>query len=189
LNRKGAAVHWVKTVGDLLEQERLYLLTLQSERFAACVRRSTFVDSHSLARADTVRYSVPVEWAYHPCVIEVFVDQARIWCVHQLVAVHERCYIGGWFRFEMKVLPDAPAEPACLYWGSDGPGRDFDILVGDKKIATEHLNQNRPVQFFTVTYGIPPELTKDKTKVTVKFKAHQWRTAGGLFECRTVRAD
>ncbi|MBN2269237.1 MAG: glycoside hydrolase family 127 protein [Sedimentisphaerales bacterium] len=44
-------------------------------------------------------------------------------------------------------------------------------------------------QFFTVTYEIPSELTKDKTEITVKFKAHQWRTAGGLFECRTVKAD
>ena len=40
-----------------------------------------------------------------------------------------------------------------------------------------------------VTYDIPAELTKGKTTVTVKLQAHPWRTAGGLFECRTVRAD
>lgn len=96
---------------------------------------------------------------------------------------------GGWFSFEMKVLGDAPVKLACLYWGSDGPGRDFDILIDDKKIATERLNQDRPGQFFTVTYDIPSELTKGKTEVTVKFKAHQWKTAGGLFECRTVKAE
>jgi len=96
---------------------------------------------------------------------------------------------GGWFSFEMKVTPDAPVRLACLYWGSDGPGRDFDILIDDKKIATEHLNQNQPGRFFTVTYNIPAELTGDKSKVTVKFKAHPWRTAGGLFECRTIRAN
>jgi len=94
---------------------------------------------------------------------------------------------GGWFSFEMKVPPDQEVRLACVYWGSDGPGRDFDLLVDDTKVATEHLNQNRPGQFFTVMYDIPEQLTKDKTKVTVKFNAHSRRIAGGLFECRTVK--
>jgi hypothetical protein len=96
---------------------------------------------------------------------------------------------GGWFSFEMKVVPDMPAKLVCVYWGSDGPGRDFDILVDDDKIASEHLNQNHPGQFFTAMYDIPEQLTKGKNKVTIKFKAHPWRTAGGLFECRTIRKD
>jgi hypothetical protein len=78
LQRKGPDVHGGKSVGELLEEERPYLLALQSERFAACVRRSTFVDSHALVHVDTVRYSVPVEWAYHACVIEAFVDDERL---------------------------------------------------------------------------------------------------------------
>jgi len=81
---KGPDIHGGKSVGELLEEERPYLLALQSERFAACRRRSTFVDSHALIHMDTVRYSVPVEWAYHPCVIEAFVNQVRIWCSHEL---------------------------------------------------------------------------------------------------------
>jgi hypothetical protein len=93
---------------------------------------------------------------------------------------------GGWFSFEMKVSPDTPVVLSCMYWGSDGPGRDFDILVDDTKIATERLNQNQPGQFFNVLYDVPVELTKSKEKITVRFKAHSWRTAGGLFECRTM---
>lgn len=77
---------------------------------------------------------------------------------------------------------------ANVCWGETW-SRDFDILIDEQKIATERLNQNCPGQFFTVTYDVPPELTKDKTKVTAKSKAHQWRTAGDLFECRTVKAD
>jgi len=96
---------------------------------------------------------------------------------------------GGWFSFEMKVLPDQQVALACVYWGSDGPGRDFDILVDDTQIATEHLNQNRPGQFFTAVYDIPKELTENKTSVTIRFNAHPWRTAGGLFECRTVKKE
>ncbi len=78
LNRKGPDVHGNKTVGELFEEEKPYLLPLHSERFEACCRRSAFVDSHALVRVDTVHYSAPVEWAYHPCVIETFVDQIRM---------------------------------------------------------------------------------------------------------------
>ncbi len=93
---------------------------------------------------------------------------------------------GGWFSFEMKVMPDAPVKLICTYWGSDGPGRDFDILVDDQRIATEHLNQNHPGRFFTMMYDIPEQLTKGKSEVTIKFKAHPWRSAGGVYECQTI---
>lgn len=42
---------------------------------------------------------------------------------------------GGWFCFEMKVVSDAPIELSCLYWGSEGPGRDFDILVDEQSVS------------------------------------------------------
>ncbi len=93
---------------------------------------------------------------------------------------------GGWFNFQMKALPDAPVKLICTYWGNDGPGRDFDILVDDQRIATEHLNQNHPGRFFSVMYDIPRQLTEGKSKVTVKFKARSGRTAGGVYECRTI---
>jgi len=93
---------------------------------------------------------------------------------------------GGWFGFEMKVTPDTPVKLICTFWGNDGPGRDFDILVDDQKIATEHLNQNHPGRFFSVMYDIPRQLTEGKSKVTVKFKARLGRTAGGVYECRTI---
>jgi len=112
LERKGPEVHGGKSAGGLLEEERPYLLPLQSERLAACRRRSTFVDSHSLVRADNGRYSVPVERSYHPCMIEVFVDKIRIFCDRQLVAVHRRCYIPGQFILEpthyLKLLQRKP---------------------------------------------------------------------------------
>ncbi len=96
---------------------------------------------------------------------------------------------GGWFSFQMKVMPDMPVKLVCMYWGSDGPGRDFDIIVDDSKIASEHLNQNHPGRFFAVMYDIPEQLTKGRNKVTVKFKAHPWRSAGGVYECRIIKKD
>jgi len=38
-------------------------------------------------------------------------------------------------------------------------------------------------------YDIPEQLTKGKNKVTVKFKAHPWRSAGGVYECRIIKKD
>jgi transposase len=133
LKRKGPEVHGGKTVGELLEEERPYLLPLQSERFAACRRRSTFVDSHSLVRVDSVRYSVPVQWAYHPCVIEAFVDQIRIWCDGQVVAVHQRCYTPGQFVLDpfhyLKLLQRKPGslDNARAFKGQPW-GDPFDLM-------------------------------------------------------------
>ena len=96
---------------------------------------------------------------------------------------------GGWFSFEMKVLPDEPADLLCTYWGSDRRRRTFNILVDGTKIATQSLNDNRPGEFFDVTYPIPVELTRGKQKVTVRLQAHPDHWAGGLFGCRTMKRE
>jgi DUF1680 family protein len=96
---------------------------------------------------------------------------------------------GGWFSFDMKVQPDAGNELLCTYWGSDSGGRIFDILIDDKKIATQELVGQAPGKFFDVTYPIPAELTKVRSKVTVKLQAHPNRTAGGLFGARMLRVE
>ena len=133
LARKGPEVHGGKSVRELFEEERPYLLPLQSERFEACRCRSTFVDSHSLVRIDSVRYSLPVEWAYHPCVIQVFVDKIRIFCDRQLVTVHTRCYIPGQFLLEpthyLKLLQRKPGslDNARAFKGQPW-GEDFDLM-------------------------------------------------------------
>jgi hypothetical protein len=94
---------------------------------------------------------------------------------------------GGWFSIEMNVLPDEPVGLLCTYWGSDYRRRTFDILIDGTKIATQSLNDNPRSEFFEVTHPIPPELTRGKQKVTVRFQAHPDQWAGGLFGCRTIR--
>lgn len=96
---------------------------------------------------------------------------------------------GGWFSFEMKVLPDEPLDLMVRYWGGDSGGREFDILLDDIKITTQRLENNRPGEFFFACYQIPKELTSGKTKVTVKFQAHPGRTAGGVFDCRIIKRE
>ena len=95
---------------------------------------------------------------------------------------------GGWFEYRLKILKDIPAKLWCTYWGSDG-GRTFDILIDGSKIATQKLNNNRPEEFFDVIYDIPPELTKDKTSIIVRFADRQGSIAGGVFGLATVRSE
>ena len=97
---------------------------------------------------------------------------------------------GGWFAFTLRVDPDRPVELLCTYWGGDGGGyREFDVLVDGTRVATQKLEQNAPGKFFDVAYPIPPELTRGKTRVTVRFQAHPGKWAGGLFGVRTLRAE
>jgi hypothetical protein len=87
---------------------------------------------------------------------------------------------GGWFSYDLRVLPDKPMVLLGRYWGSD-IGRTFDIQVEGVKIVTQTVNVNFPGDFFEVEYKIPPELTRGKTKVTVRYQAPPEGAAGGLY--------
>jgi DUF1680 family protein len=94
---------------------------------------------------------------------------------------------GGWFSYDLKVLPNQPVSLMVTYWGGDVGNRVFDLLANDKKFATQKLNNLKPGEFVDVTYELPAELTKGKEKVTIKFQAHSGAMAGGAFGCRVVR--
>ncbi|MCX5675304.1 MAG: glycoside hydrolase family 127 protein [Planctomycetota bacterium] len=96
---------------------------------------------------------------------------------------------GGWFSYRMKVMPDKPVELLCTYWGSDGGSRTFDLLVDGTKIATEKLANNRPGKFYDQVYAIPPDLTRGKDAVVLRFQAHPGNWAGGVFGCMILKKD
>jgi DUF1680 family protein len=87
---------------------------------------------------------------------------------------------GGWFSYDVRVLPGQPMALLCTYWGSD-VGRTFDIFVEGTKIATQTVNVNFPGDFFDREYKIPSELTRGNEKVCVRFQAPDEGAAGGLF--------
>lgn len=96
---------------------------------------------------------------------------------------------GGWWSWDLKVLPNAPMTLRCTYWGDDVPPRTFDLLVNDKVIATQSLDRNKPGEFFDVAYPVPPELTQGRETVTVTFRPHEKNTAGGVFECVVLKPE
>jgi hypothetical protein len=93
----------------------------------------------------------------------------------------------GWFSYEMQVDPEAANVVLCTYWGSDVGNRQFSILVDDREIGHQTLNNNKPGEFFDVEYPIPPEMTRGKSHVTVKLQADQAAMAGGIFDLRIMR--
>jgi transposase len=176
LNRKGPDVHGGKTVGELLAEEKPCLLPLESERFEACRRRSTFVDSHSLVREDNVRYSVPVQWAYHPCVIRIFVDKVEILCEKQVVAVHKRCYIPGQYVIEpchyLKLLQRKPGsiDNARPFKGQPW-GEDFDFMRKELEYRYKDDGTKRDIKILMLFTEYSEDQVKAAVSICVKRRA------------------
>jgi len=93
---------------------------------------------------------------------------------------------GGWFSYDMKVVPDLPVVLRCTYWGGD-KGREFDVLVDGEKIAAPKWEPAD--DFITEEYPIPALLTRGKERVAVKFQAAPNSTAGGVFEVQVLKAN
>jgi len=96
---------------------------------------------------------------------------------------------GGWWSWDLKVLPDAPMTLACTYWGDDVAPRTFDIVVDGTVVATYALDRNQPGEFFEVEHPLPRELTKGKEKAAVRFEAHPGNLAGGCFGCAVLKRE
>ena len=96
---------------------------------------------------------------------------------------------GGWVSFDLKVSPDQAVSLVCSYWGSETGPRTFDILVDGNKVATQSLQNDKPGEFFDVTYVIPSELTRGKSKITIRFQPHSGNTAGGFYGLRVIRRE
>jgi DUF1680 family protein len=93
---------------------------------------------------------------------------------------------GGFFEFDMKAHP-GPLVLQATYWGDERP-RDFDILVDNVKIATQHLGHDHPGEFFSVEYPLPDALTNGKSSLKVRFVPHDGSTVGPVFGVRLFTA-
>jgi uncharacterized protein len=98
-------------------------------------------------------------------------------------------YDGGWFAYEVAIPTNAPADLLVTYWGGETGNRAFDILVSDRKIATQNLHQDDPGRFWDKSYPLPEEVTRGRTSVTIKFQAHPGNYAGGVFDLRVVKRE
>ncbi len=91
---------------------------------------------------------------------------------------------GGFFDFDMLVKP-GPLILMASYWGEER-AREFDILIDNELLATQHLGAEHPGKFFEVEYAFPPMLTRNKQLVRVRFVPHDGNTAGPVFGVRLL---
>jgi len=94
---------------------------------------------------------------------------------------------GGWFSFDMDVVPDRKMNMVATYWGHFGDIYKFVIEIDDVPVSTAIIHWWGQ-KFIDKTYYIPQELTKGKNKVTVKFRAiEDVCVAGPLFGCKMIK--
>ncbi len=94
---------------------------------------------------------------------------------------------GGWFSFQMKVLPKTVQMLRFTFWGGD-QGRTFDILVNGKKLVTYHMDGSRAGQFYTVDFPLEVEQIENKDTVLIRFQSSHGGTAGGLYGALVMKA-
>lgn len=93
---------------------------------------------------------------------------------------------GGWFGFEMNVLPERPTALVFEYWGGYTGSKTFDIQVDGQTIATQNISGLKDGSFVSIQYDIPEELTRGKDHIKVKIAPHTGSRGGPLFVARTV---
>ncbi len=94
---------------------------------------------------------------------------------------------GGFVQFTMKIDPDAKNTLIATYWGMDNRGRQFDITVDGKIIASEDVNKYKESRFYEIPYELPRELTTGKHSVTVRFQAKKGNQAGPIYGVRMLK--
>lgn len=98
---------------------------------------------------------------------------------------------GGYFMYQMAVLPDVPQSFYMQFINTDEGARVFDVLVDGKQIATIDRCQPKdiPDLFYYEVVSLPKELLSGKKTVTVKLHAKKNNTVGGLFDIRIVKVE
>jgi len=94
-----------------------------------------------------------------------------------------------WFSFNLPVDPAHPMALVVTYNHDEWQERTFEILVDGSRIGEQTIKRRGPLSFFEAEYAIPPELVKDKRKVTVKFQATNGNEIGAVYGIRMIRAD
>ncbi len=91
---------------------------------------------------------------------------------------------GGFFEVDVACRP-GPLVLRATYYG-DERARDFDLFVEQVRVATQHLDVDRPGEFLDVEYPIPEELTHGAQRVRVRFVPHEGSAAGPVFGVRMM---
>ncbi|PZD97351.1 glycosyl hydrolase [Paenibacillus sambharensis] len=105
--------------------------------------------------------------------------------------IHNRKYrdswIGGWFSFVMKVLPETPVNLAVTYLKSSDSSIGFDLTVNGELLTGGKLESEEMNKMETIVYELPASLTSGLEQVTVKFASHQGHKVGQVAGLRIAK--
>lgn len=95
----------------------------------------------------------------------------------------------NWFSFDMPVEAETATALIVTYHNRERRREVwFKIFVEGKQLAEEKIKPASPSRFFNVEYPLPQELTRGKTKITVRFETIEGFDIGPVFGLRVVRA-
>jgi hypothetical protein len=69
----------------------------------------------------------------------------------------------------------------------DDKDRIWDILVDSVKLATVHWDGGQTGRFYDLEFPIPADMTRGKSKISVRMEANKEKTAGRVFGVRILR--
>ena len=192
LDQPAPKPHHGKMRRELFEQEKSYLRPLPDQPFEACRERSTFVDKRSLVQYETNCYSAPVQWAYHPVVIKVFVDRLELFCEHKPVAVHERCYDHQQYiltpEHYLKLLEKKPGslDNARPFKGQPW-GEDFDLMRRELEYRNEEEGTRQFIDVLLLMTEYPVDDVKQAVGVCIRRRAFAYEAVLGVLRNEPVR--
>ncbi|MGE6451898.1 beta-L-arabinofuranosidase domain-containing protein [Shewanella baltica] len=93
-----------------------------------------------------------------------------------------------WFSYQLNAKGETAPILRLTYFGLDA-GREFEIHINGKLLATVTLSGEKGTDFYSQDYPIPAEMLSDPNQpFTVKFVAKAGSIAGGLYEVRLLRS-
>jgi hypothetical protein len=95
----------------------------------------------------------------------------------------------GFFSYDLRTAgARGPLELRVTYLGGDR-GRRFEILAGDRSIASVSLDGRAPDRFEDVSYSVPAEVVEAASggALTVRFAASPGSRTGGVYDVRLLR--
>jgi len=98
-----------------------------------------------------------------------------------------------WFSFDLPVDAAHPIALVVTFHSEERGKRTFEILADGTRLGEQTIERSPPGSaaghFFEVEYKVPPDVLKDKKKVTVRFQAVGGNEIAAVFGIRTIRAD
>lgn len=92
-----------------------------------------------------------------------------------------------WFSFDVPIDPSAPMALVVTYNSDNRRPRTFEILVDGRRVGEQTVGQSSVSRFFDVEYPLPPELSRDRQNLTVRFQATNGNEIATVFGIRTIR--